>query len=170
MPLSPHHVDTDHVDTVLQQWADERPDLDLSTMGVIGRLSRLERLVATEQARTFARHDLDGSSFDVLATLRRAGEPWTLTPAELARSSMVTSGAVTQRLDRLEARGWVRRERSDLDGRSVRVVLTPAGLELVDAALPDHVATQQGLLAALPQAEQEQLAALLRRLLSSHDS
>ncbi|MGJ9421095.1 MarR family winged helix-turn-helix transcriptional regulator [Aeromicrobium sp. CF3.5] len=160
----------DHVDVVLGQWATERSDLDVRTMGVLGRLARLDRIASAAQTRTLAPHDLDAASFDVLATLRRAGEPWTLTPAELARSSMLTSGAVTQRLDRLEGRGWVRREPSELDGRSVRVVLTPAGRDRIDAALPDHLRTQADVLAVLSHRDRDVLAALLRRLLTAHDA
>ena len=95
----------DHVDRVLAQWARQRPDLDVSPMAVIGRLSRATRLIDAELRRTFAAHGLDAASFDVLATLRRSDPPHRLTPAALMRSAMVTSGAVTQRLDRLEERG-----------------------------------------------------------------
>ncbi|MFF4156125.1 MarR family winged helix-turn-helix transcriptional regulator [Streptomyces sp. NPDC001678] len=158
---------TDHVDRVLEQWARERPDLDPSPMAVIGRLNRLHQLVNTELRRTFAAHDLDGASFDVLATLRRNGPPHRLTPAELMRSSMVTSGAITQRLDRLEARGLVTRTRSDHDGRSVVVSLTDEGRALIDRALPDHIATEERLLAALSPAEREALTGSLRALLES---
>lgn len=159
----------DHVDTVLGQWAAARPDLDVRSMGVLGRLARLERIAATAQARTFAEHGLDPASFDVLATLRRTPDE-ALTPAELARASMITTGAVTQRLDRLEAAGWVVRVRSRTDGRSVLVTLTPDGRALIDAALPDHLATQDTVLSALTQADRDRLAGLLQRLLSAHDA
>ncbi|MBE3010920.1 MarR family transcriptional regulator [Microbispora sp. NEAU-D428] len=154
----------DHVDHVLQQWADARPDLDVSPMAVFGRLSRLTQLVNNELRRTFAEHDLDPSSFDVLATLRRGGRQ---APAELMRSAMITSGAVTQRLDRLEARGLVTRTPSDIDGRGVHVDLTDAGRELIDRALPDHVDTERRLLAGLTPAQRENLAETLRQLLMS---
>lgn len=154
----------DHVDRVLSQWAAERPDLDVSAMGVIGRLGRVQRLVDADLRATFARHDLDAPSFDVLATLRRSGDGG-LTPAGLMRSGMVTSGAITQRLDRLEERGLVRRAPSDADRRSVLVSLTDAGRALIDSALPDHVATEERLLAGLPAAQREQLASTLRTLL-----
>ncbi|MGK5549006.1 MarR family winged helix-turn-helix transcriptional regulator [Streptomyces sp. URMC 127] len=157
----------DHVDRVLEQWAARRPDLDVSPMAVIGRLSRLARIVDAELRRTFTAHGLDAASFDVLATLRRSDPPHSLTPAELMRSSMVTSGAITQRLDRLEARGLVSRSPSASDGRSVVVALTAAGRELIDAALPDHVATEARLLAALTEAERDALAASLGTLLQS---
>ncbi|NUT53580.1 MAG: MarR family transcriptional regulator [Saccharothrix sp.] len=157
----------DHVDLVLGQWHAQRPDLDVSPMAVIGRLSRLARLVDGELGRTFARHDLDRASFDVLATLRRSAPPHRLTPTELMRASMVTSGAVTQRLDRLEARGLVSRAPNEHDGRGVVVSLTDAGRELVDRTLPDHLATEDRLLGALSERERAALAATLKHLLES---
>ncbi|MEJ3654309.1 MarR family transcriptional regulator [Actinomycetes bacterium KLBMP 9759] len=156
----------DHVDHILEQWRTERPDLDTSPMGVIGRLSRLSRLVDAALGETFAGHGLDRASFDVLATLRRSGRPY-LTPAELTRSSMVTSGAITQRLDRLEARELVSRTRSPSDGREVHVALTAAGLALVDRTLPDHLATEHRLLAALSPDERAALADTLRTILEA---
>ncbi len=155
----------DHLDFVLDQWARERPDLDVSAMGVIGRLSRLSRLVGTELEKAFGKHGLDRGAFDMLATLRRSGPPFTLTPAGLMRASMVTSGAITQRLDRLEARGWVTRSPSDTDGRGVLVALTDSGLALIDAALADHVANEERILASLSAEQREQLASTLRQLL-----
>ena len=159
----------DHVDRVLAQWARQRPDLDVSPMAVIGRLSRATRLIDAELRRTFAAHGLDAASFDVLATLRRSDPPHRLTPAALMRSAMVTSGAVTQRLDRLEERGLVTRTRSATDARSVEVTLTAQGRDLIDRALPDHVATEERLLAGLDAQERTDLAAGLRRLLESLD-
>src|SRR5690242_5828006 len=157
----------DHVDFVLKQWAAERPDLDVSPMGVIGRLLRVTRRIDAELERTFSAHGLDRPAFDVLATLRRAGAPHRLTPAQLMRASMVTSGAITQRLDRLERRGLVTRSQSERDGRGVDVTLTEEGKRLIDAALPDHVANEQRLLAALTPAQRKSLGATLRRLLES---
>lgn len=157
----------DHVDLVLSQWAAERPDLDVSAMGVIGRLGRVQRLVDARLRTTFASHDLDAPSFDVLATLRRNAAAGGLTPAGLMRAGMVTSGAITQRLDRLEERGLVQRTPSDADRRSILVSLTDAGRALVDAALPDHVATEERLLAGLDPALRQQLAGALRTLLES---
>ncbi len=157
----------DHVDRVLGQWAAQRPDLDVSPMAVIGRLSRLTQLARSELGRTFEAHGLDGPSFDVLATLRRNDPPHRLTPAELMRSAMVTSGAITQRLDRLEARGLVTRTPSETDRRVVHVGLTAAGRGLIDQALPDHVETGQRLLSALTTTERNALADTLRTLLES---
>ncbi len=158
---------TDHVDELLAQWAAVRPDLDASPMGVIGRLSRLSRLIDGELRKTFARHDLDAASFDVLATLRRNDKP--LTPADLMRSSMVTSGAVTQRLDRLAGRGLVKRTPSETDRRVVFVSLTDEGRALIDRALPDHIATEHRILASLDEAERAALAATLRGLLETFE-
>ncbi|MGY2004801.1 MarR family winged helix-turn-helix transcriptional regulator [Blastococcus sp. SYSU DS1024] len=155
----------DAVDLILEQWARERPDLDCSPMGIIGRITQLQREVHLAQRDTFARHGLDAPSFDVLAALRRAGAPYQLTPTALMRTALVTSGAITQRLDRLEERGLITRERSEADGRAVVVTLTDAGRSALDAALPDHLETERRLLEALPSGEREQLAALLRRLL-----
>lgn len=157
----------DHVDAILEQWRTERPDLDTSPLAVIGRVSSAARLIEVRLRRNFARHDLDGASFDVLATLRRSGEPYRLTPSALMRTAMVTSGAITQRLDRLEARDLVRREASSEDGRSVHVTLTPAGRELVDEVLPGHLATEQRLLAGLDEQARARLADGLRELLAS---
>ncbi|MEV0845944.1 MarR family transcriptional regulator [Streptomyces sp. NPDC049954] len=118
-------------------------------MAVLGRLKRLNRFAEAETRRTFAAHGLDAASFDVLATLRRNGPPYRLTPAALMRDAMVTSGAVTQRLDRLERRGLVERAPSPDDGRVVLVTLTDEGHAVLDATLPDHLATEARLLAGL---------------------
>jgi DNA-binding MarR family transcriptional regulator len=157
----------DHVDLVLGQWHAQRPDLDVSPMAVIGRLGRLARLMDVELGKTFASHGLDRASFDVLATLRRSAPPHRLTPTELMRASMVTSGAVTQRLDRLEARGLVARTPNEHDGRGVVVALTDAGHELIDRVLPDHLATENRLLSALSKRERAALADTLKQVLES---
>ena len=159
----------DAVDRLLAQWEQERPDLDTSPMGVVGRISRVARVVEARQRATFAAHGLDRASFDALATLRRAGAPHRLTPGQLTATAMVTSGAITQRLDRLEERGLVERTRAGHDARVVHVTLTPAGHAVVDAAMPDHLATEERLLAGLEREERAQLAALLRRLLLTID-
>lgn len=157
----------DHVDLVLDQWSRRRPDLDVSPMAVIGRLKRLSRLLEAELRRVFAEHDLDAASFDVLATLRRSDPPHLLTPAQLMQAAMVTSGAISQRLDRLEAAGLVSRSRSDADARVVHVRLTEHGRAVIDEALPDHVANEHRLLAALGTDERDALAGTLRTLLVS---
>jgi DNA-binding MarR family transcriptional regulator len=155
----------DALDLILEQWARERPDLDCSPMGVIGRISQLQREVFLRQRATFAQHGLDVPSFDVLAALRRAGEPYQLTPTALMRTALVTSGAITQRLDRLEERGLITRGRSEADGRAVVVTLTDAGRTALDEALPDHLETERTMLAGLSAADRELLTGLLRRWL-----
>ncbi|MEU8510489.1 MarR family transcriptional regulator [Kitasatospora sp. NPDC048722] len=156
----------DHVDRVVAQWGAERPDLDVSSMEVFGRLKRLFRLVDTELNRTFGEHGLDAASFDVLATLRRSGPPYRLTPTGLMQSAMVTSGAITQRLDRLEARGLVTRTRSEQDGRSREVALTPEGHDLIDRALPAHLATEYRMLAGLDDVQTAAFVDAMRTLLA----
>jgi len=155
------------VEEVLRQWAAERPDLDVSPMAVIGRLSQASRLVDGHLRRTFSAHGLDATSFDVLATLRRAGPPYTLSPTDLTRAAMVTSGAITQRLDRLEALGLVRRGARASDARGVDVTLTAAGRDAIDRALPDHLRTEHRLLAPLTQEQRATLADLLSRLVDA---
>lgn len=157
----------DHVDMVLEQWRARRPDLDVTPMAVFGRLKRVSRLLGAELDRTFARHGLDSPSFDVLATLRRSAPPHELCPNDLMKATMVTSGAITQRLDRLEARGLIRRTRSEKDGRSVVVSLTGEGWDLIEKALPDHIETERRILAALPAEQRDALANTLRDLLES---
>ncbi|MDQ0794874.1 MarR family winged helix-turn-helix transcriptional regulator [Streptomyces sp. B1I3] len=158
---------SDHVDRVLTQWAEQFPELDASSMGVIGRVKRLARILEAELRTTFGAHDLDPAAFDVLATLRRSPAPHRLTPADLMRSAMVTSGAITQRLDRLEARGLVTRVPRQEDGRSVHVALTGEGEELIDRALVDHVDTQNRLLSGISGEQRERIADDLRSLLES---
>lgn len=158
---------TDHVDHILAQWHAEKPELDVSPMAVIGRLSRAALAVDSRLAETFARHDLDASTFDVLATLLRTGAPYRLAPATLARDAMISTSAVAQRLNRLEARGLVARQHNPHDGRGTLVSLTDAGRRLVETALPAHVSTERAITAVLTSEEQAQLASLLQRL---HDA
>lgn len=154
----------DKVDHILEQWHLEKPGLDVSPMAVIGRLSRAALAVESRLANTFARHGLDASSFDVLATLLRSGTPYRITPAELAREAMISTSAVSQRLNKLEARGLVRRESNPNDGRGTLVGLTEAGKELIERALPDHLATERTIVSTLNSEEQAVLAQLLGRL------
>lgn len=155
---------TDHLDRILEQWRIEKPHLDVSPMAVIGRLSRASAAINARLAITFARHELDSSSFDVLATLLRSGTPYCLTPAILARDSMISTSAVAQRLNKLESRALVTRKVNPDDGRGTLVALTPAGRKLIEAALPDHVTTEHAITGVLTKAEQAQLAALLQKL------
>lgn len=156
----------DRVSDYLAQWQHERPDLDVSTMGVFGRISRANEILGRVVGDNFRGHGLHRGEFDTLATLRRSGEPYTLTPGDLARSSMVTGAAMTNRLQRLEERGLLERSMDPRNRRSVLVRLTDDGLALVDAAVETHVAAQaEALDAALTATEQKQLARLLARLL-----
>ena len=154
----------DAVDRILEQWASERPELDASPMAVLGRVSRLARELEPSLQQAFRSLGLVRGEFDVLATLRRSGEPYRLAPGALIESMMVTSGAVTKRVDRLEARGLVTRSGDPNDRRGVLVGLSPEGLRLVDRAVEEHLANEERLLAALSQREREQLATLLRKL------
>ncbi|QKW36323.1 MarR family transcriptional regulator [Actinomadura sp. NAK00032] len=157
----------DAVDAILAQWARERPDVDASPMGVIGRISRAELLLGRELKRFFAERGLESWEFDVLATLRRHGAPYELTAGELLTAAMVTSGAITNRIDRLEAKGLVERIRDTGDRRSVLIRLTPRGLETVEGLVAEHAANEDRLLAALDPAERARLASALRTLLES---
>ncbi|MCP9949323.1 MarR family winged helix-turn-helix transcriptional regulator [Actinomadura madurae] len=157
----------DAVDVVLEQWARARPDLDAPPMGVLGRLSRLTRIVERELKALFEEFGLERGEFDVLATLRRAGSSEGMTAGALARSSMVTSGAVTNRLDRLVAKGYVTRDVDPANRRTVIVALTPTGRDLIDRAVAAHVENERRLLAALDDNQQNDLAATLRTLLLS---
>jgi DNA-binding MarR family transcriptional regulator len=157
----------DAVDAILAQWARERPDVDVSAMGVIGRISRAQLLLGRELKSFFAAHGLESWEFDVLATLRRHGAPYELTAGALLKAAMVTSGAITNRIDRLEAKGLVERVRDPGDRRSVRIRLTPRGLKVVDEVVALHAANEQRLLAGLDPAERERLAGALRTLLES---
>lgn len=155
---------TDQLDRILAQWHAEKPHLDVSPMAVIGRLSRAASAVESRLAATFAAHGLDSSTFDVLATLLRSGHPHSLTPAALARDAMVSTSAVAQRLNKLEARGLVARTANPDDGRGTLVSLTPAGRDLIEVTLPHHLSTEHSITSALSQAEQAQLAALLQKI------
>ncbi len=157
----------DHVSTVLAQWAVERPDLDVSSMGIIGRISRLSLTMSKELELIFTQFGLYRWSFDMLATLRRSGAPYRLSPSALFRSMMVTSGTMTNRIDRLEEKGLVRRVPDPEDRRGILVELTEQGRELIDTALIAHVANEERILKILSKEEQDTLATLLGKLLSS---
>ncbi len=158
----------DAVDLIVEQWARARPDLDASPMRVLGRLSRVTRIAERELKALFSEFGLERGEFDVLATLRHAGSPDGMPAGILARSSMVTSGAVTNRLDRLVAKGYVTRDLDPANRRTVIVALTPAGRELIDRAVAAHLDNERRILAALDQHQQDNLAATLRTLLLSH--
>lgn len=151
----------DHVARIQAEWARERPDIDVSPQGVIGRLHRLAGHLTEELCTVYRRHGLGEGEFDVLAALRRAGEPFERAPGELARFTMVTTGAMTKRIDRLEEAGLVTRRPASDDGRGRVVALTPAGRALIDRAFTDHMRNEHRLLEALTSAEADQLEALL---------
>jgi DNA-binding MarR family transcriptional regulator len=152
----------DAVDRIVEQWTAERPDLDSSPIGVIGRVSRLSRLVDRRLAENFARFGLENWMYDVLATLRRGGQPYELTAGMLVRRTMVTTGAITNRIDRLAERGLVERSADADDRRKVIVRLTPAGLALVDEVAEAHMAVEQEILGDLSPRQRAALADLLR--------
>jgi DNA-binding MarR family transcriptional regulator len=154
----------DQVEHALEQWRQESPRLDRSAFAVIGRISRLARLVEGEHEAVFAAHDLNAGEFDVLAALRRSGPPYGLTPTDLSAALMVTSGGMTKRLTALEDHGLIHREPDPNDGRSIAVSLTDGGRQLVDAVLNDHSANQERLLSGLTKRERTELAALLEKL------
>lgn len=157
----------DHVDRILKQWNRERPDLDVNPMGLLGRLGRLHTYLVREIEAVLAQHGLNRASFDVLATLRRAGTPFQLSPGDLLAATMVTSGTMTNRIDQLEKQGLVERIPNPQDGRSVLIGLTEQGLTLVDRAVTDHVANQHRLTSSLSAEEFEALNALLGQYLAS---
>jgi DNA-binding MarR family transcriptional regulator len=159
----------DAVDAIVAQWRRERPDLDPSPMSVLGRISRLAALLERELDDVFARYRLAGSDFDVLATLRRSGEPYRLTPTELSRSTMVTTGGMTKRLDRLEASGLIRREADPRDRRGKLIALTDEGRELIDRAVEGHLENEERLLSSLSRSNRRELAELLRVMLLAID-
>jgi DNA-binding MarR family transcriptional regulator len=154
----------DFVDTVLEQWKRERPDLDVAPIGIIGRISRIERMIDEQMKAACAEFNLERWGFDVLATLRRAGKPYELTPTQLCKSLLLTSGAMTNRVDRLEAAGLVERLHCPADRRGVLVALTKVGIKVVDQALTAHMKTEESMLASLSSKDRGKFASLLRTL------
>jgi DNA-binding MarR family transcriptional regulator len=161
---------TDEVDGLVAAWRRERPDLDVAPLEVLSRVSRLARHLDRARASSFAAHDLEGWEFDVLAALRRSGRPYELTPGRLMQQTLVTSGTMTNRIDRLEARGLVSRHLDPVDRRSVPVRLTHVGARLVDGALADLLDKEREILSGLAEDDQHRLADLLRRLVSPFDA
>ncbi|MBL8931431.1 MAG: winged helix-turn-helix transcriptional regulator [Kineosporiaceae bacterium] len=158
---SPAGSGPDGVAAIMAEWARERPDLDVSPQGLIGRLHRLAARLDEELLRVYRHHGLAAGEFDVLATLRRAGEPFERTPSDLAAATMITSGAVTKRVDRLIAAGLVTRRMSRTDGRGRVVALTVAGRHLIDAAFTEHMANEHRLVGLLSVDQRAELAELL---------
>lgn len=157
----------DHVDRLRDEWSRAMPDLDTSSLEVAGRSYRLAFLVETVAAKVLQAHQLSLGDFSTLVTLRRLDRSDGVQPSELTTETLVTSGATTGRLDRLEAAGLVRRIPDPHDRRGVRVHLTAQGRKRAEAAIEDAMASERRLLGVLSQAEQERLARLLRKLTSS---
>jgi DNA-binding MarR family transcriptional regulator len=154
----------DHVDLILKQWRLVRPDLDPSPMGIIGRISRLSRAFERSIAGVLAEYDLSPDEFDVLATLRRAGKPFALKPSQLSNSTMVTSGTMTHRLDKLASRAMIERRADPNDRRGLVIKLTAKGRRLVDRAVTAHLGNEAQLLASLSGEQRSALSGLLRLL------
>jgi DNA-binding MarR family transcriptional regulator len=157
----------DAVDGVIEAWSAERPDLDFWPVGVIGRIQRLARLLDRAIQDLCAAHGLEQSEADLLMTLRRAGAPYQLSATALLKAALVTSGAITNRVDRLEHKGLVERVRSSQDRRSVEVRLTDHGRATVDTLIAAHITNEARLLQTLPRRRADALAGLLRQLLQS---
>lgn len=155
---------TDPVDAIIEQWARVRPDLDTTAMEVFGRVYRLSRTVGDRMDKAYARFGIGRGEFDVLATLRRSGAPFTLSPRQLSATLMLTTGGMTGRLDKLERAGLLRRSPDPHDRRGLRVTLTDEGLRLVDEAVLAGLQVQTEALSHLNEEQAGQLADLLRRL------
>lgn len=155
----------DDVDGVVAAWRRERPDLDVAPLEVLSRVSRLARHLDIARRHAFDDQGLEAWEFDVLSALRRSGSPYQLTPGDLLRETLVTSGTMTNRVDRLARRGLLTRQAAPHDGRAVLVTLTEEGRRLADQALEALLEQERTLLAALDEAQRAELAAHLKRLL-----
>lgn len=156
---------SDEVDQIVAAWRRERPDLDVAPLEVLSRVSRLSAVLDERRADAFVEHGLQAHEFDVLAALRRSGDPFELTAGELCALTHVTSGTMTSRLDRLSARKFVTRHHDPTDGRLVRVRLTATGRRRIDAAFSALLDTESDLLGALPDFKRNELVDALRDLL-----
>ncbi|UXS40805.1 MarR family transcriptional regulator [Agrobacterium tumefaciens] len=160
----------DHVDHILAQWRRERPDLDVGPMGLLGRLNRLTTHLGREVEAVLLKHGLSSSAFDVLATLRRSGSPYRLSPGDLLAMTMVSSGTMTNRIDQLEKAGLVERIHNPNDRRSVLISLTERGFAIVEEAAGAHVENQHRLVAGLNEEERATLNRLLKRFLRDFEN
>jgi DNA-binding MarR family transcriptional regulator len=160
----------DEVDDLVDGWRSERPDLDVQPLQVLSRISRLARHLDRARRTAFTARGLESWEFDVLSALRRQGQPYQLSPGALLRATLVTSGTMTNRIDRLAAAGLVRRHPDPQDKRGVLVTLTAEGRARVDAALADLLGREEALLAGLDSGERQELAGLLRILLAPFDA
>ncbi|WGP05151.1 MarR family transcriptional regulator [Bacillus subtilis] len=159
----------DEVDRIVAAWRRERPDLDVSPMEILSRVSRLARQLDLARKASFSDYGIEGWAFDVLSALRRAGEPYQLSPSTLLQETLVTSGTMTNRIDRLVARGWVDRRPDPGDRRGVLVQLSDSGRATVDSALADLLVKEREILSGLTPAGSRKLAALLRELSTGFD-
>jgi DNA-binding MarR family transcriptional regulator len=162
-------MESDPVDKILAQWQRERSDLDVSPMGIIGRIGRLSKHLDRSIQETVLNFGLNGGEFDVLATLRRSGQPYQLSPTELFNTLMISSGTITHRIDRLEQADLVQRIPDPSDRRGTLVQLTDKGFNAIEQAVEAHVANGHRLIAALEEEERKVLTQLLRKLLISFD-
>ncbi len=160
-------MENDYIDQILAQWHQEAPELDTSALPVIGRVLRIARLLEKHRETVLAKYGLSVWSFDVVATLRRQGPPYQLKPTELYDLLMLSSGATTNRIDRLEQDGIVTRLRDPGDRRSVIVQLTPIGIQLADTVMPVLFEQEQRLLSQFKATEMKSLTVLLRKFLVS---
>ena len=160
----------DEVDRLVEAWQRERPDLDLRPMEVLSRMTRLGHHLDRARRQAFTEHAIESWEFDVLAALRRAGAPYELSPGRLLRETLVTSGTMTNRVDRLAARGLVERLPDPRDRRGVLVRLTTAGRTTVDGALEGLLSRERALLAGLDDADQARLAGLLQTLVAPFEA
>ncbi|KAM3089768.1 MarR family winged helix-turn-helix transcriptional regulator [Phormidesmis sp. 146-35] len=163
-------MDSDPVDKILAQWRRERPDVDVSPMGIIGRLTRLAKHLEQAIQETLSEFGLTVGEFDVLATLRRSGHPYQLSPTELFNTLMVSSGTMTHRIDRLEQSDLVQRIPDPSDRRGTQIKLTDKGFSIIEKAVEAHVVNEHRILGALKVSEREALTQLLRKLLVSFES
>ncbi|MCU1478133.1 MAG: MarR family transcriptional regulator [Subtercola sp.] len=160
----PDSESTDSVDQIVDAWERERPDLDFAPLQVLSRVWRLSRHLDRARRNSFSTSDLDSWEFDVLSALRRAGQPYQLSPKALLEQTLVSSGTMTNRIDRLVARGLVERRTDPHDGRGILVTMTADGVARVDAAITELVTSEAALLSSLTRPDQERLATLLRKL------
>ncbi|QLF94652.1 MarR family transcriptional regulator [Pseudomonas sp. ABC1] len=159
---------SDRAEIAIAQWHVQRPDLDPLPMGILGRLGEAAQVIARDHLNPlFAEHGLQSGEFDVLATLRRSGEPYALTPTVLYESAMISSGGMTNRIDRLEKAGLIERRKHPHDRRGVLVALTEQGFALIENLMTLHVANEQRVLAGMSREEQQRLYDLLGKLLRS---
>ncbi len=161
---------TDSIARIRTQWRLECPDLDTTPMELIGRILRIGFITQTRMRCVFRQHGVDSGGFDVLATLRRSGAPYRLTPTKLYRELILTSGAMTNRLDALERNGWIVRIPDPDDRRGTLIELTKQGSDLLDQAMDSHLEGEASLVAHLTKAEQKDLAKLLKKLLQKMEA